>query len=214
MPPSLYCVCQREKNNNEDPTAAKKVSLICQLPSMKKMEPTLNILTSCEHLSLSSNAIDRIAPLPGLKQLKILSLGRNQIKKVEKLEDNASTLEELWLSYNQIDKLDGLTGMKRLRVLYLSNNTIKNFDELLKLRELPALEDILLVGNPCYDGLTKEQRRIEVNAQQKAAPQIIASHNTGNSRACKQRPCCLFLTYVSVWFCALRYRFVLRVGFR
>ena len=126
------------------------------------MEPTLNILVNCEHLSLSTNNIDRITPLTGLKNLKILSLGRNLIKKIEKLEDNSGTLEELWLSYNQIDKLDGLNGMKRLRVLYLSNNAIKSFDELLKLRELPALEDILLLGNPCYEGLTKEQRRVEV----------------------------------------------------
>ena len=123
----------REKNNNEDPTLAKKVSLICQLPSIKKMEPTLNVLTACEHLSLSSNAIDRLIPLTGLKALKVLSLGRNQLKKIEKLEDNAATLEELWLSYNSIDKLEGLTGMKKLRVLYLSNNQIKTFDELLKL---------------------------------------------------------------------------------
>ena len=160
---SLPVSCaQREKNNNEDPTLAKKVSLICQLPSIKKMEPTLNVLTACEQLSLSTNSIDRITPLPGLKALKILSLGRNLIKKIEKLEDNASTLEELWLSYNQIDKLEGLAGMKRLRVLYLSNNAIKSFDELIKLRELPALEDILLLGNPCYEGLTKEQRRVEV----------------------------------------------------
>jgi dynein light chain 1 len=152
----------RERNNNEDPTLAKKVSLICQLPSIKKLDPALNVLTACEHLSLSSNAIDRIIPLPGLRQLKILSLGRNQLKKIEKLEDNAATLEELWLSYNSIDKLDGLSALKRLRVLYLSNNAVRSFDELIKLRELPALEDVLLIGNPIYDGLTKEQRRIEV----------------------------------------------------
>jgi dynein light chain 1 len=152
----------RERNNNEDPALAKKVLLIAQLPSIKKMEPTLAVLTACEQLSLSSNSIDRIIPLPTLKSLKILSLGRNQLKKIEKLEDNAATLEELWLSYNQIDKLDGLTGMKKLRVLYLSNNMIKGFDELMKLRELPALEDLLLIGNPFYEGLTKEQRRVEV----------------------------------------------------
>ena len=136
--------------------------MICQLPSIKKMDNTLNLLAACEHLSLSTNAIDRIQPLPGLKNLKILSLGRNLLKRIDNLSDNANTLEELWLSYNQIDKLEGLTGMRKLRVLYLSNNAIKNFDELIKLRELPALEDLLLLGNPCYEGLTKEQRRIEV----------------------------------------------------
>lgn len=100
--------------------------------------------------------------LPNLKNLKILSLGRNFLKKIEKLEDNSGTLEELWLSYNQIDKLDGLNTLKKLRILYLSNNLIKNFDELTKLRECSSLEDLLLRGNPCYEGLTKEQTRIEV----------------------------------------------------
>jgi len=91
------------------------------------------LTVSCRHLSLSTNAIERINPLPGLKNLRILSLGRNNIKKIEKLEDLAGTLEELWLSYNKIEKLDGLTGMNKLRVLFLSNNKIKNFDELVKL---------------------------------------------------------------------------------
>jgi hypothetical protein len=49
-----------------------------------------------------------------------------------------------------VEKLDGLNGMKKLRVLYLSNNNIKNFDELIKLKDLPALEELLLLGNPMY----------------------------------------------------------------
>lgn len=59
-------------------------------------------------LSLSTNQIDRMFPLTGMRKLKILSLGRNLIKKIEKLDDVADTLEELWLSYNQIVSLDGL----------------------------------------------------------------------------------------------------------
>ncbi len=72
-------------------------------------------------------------PLPGMKNLKILSLARNNIKRFEKLEDLANTLEEIWVSYNSIEKLDGLTGLRKLRVVFMSNNNIKSFDELLKL---------------------------------------------------------------------------------
>ena len=54
--------------------------------------------------------IDRIMPLTGMEKLRLLSLSRNAIKKVERLEDVAETLEELWLSYNQISTLDGLAG--------------------------------------------------------------------------------------------------------
>ena len=150
------------RNNNEDPATAKKVTLLCLMPPIRKMDNKLCELTACEQLSLSTNAIERIAPLPGLKNLKILSLGRNNLKRFEKLEDLAGSLEELWVSYNQIDKLDGLTGMRKLRLIYMSNNNLKSFDELSKLRDLPALEELLLVGNPLYEGYTKEARRLEV----------------------------------------------------
>lgn len=40
--------------------------------------------------------------------LEVLSLGRNQIKKLEGLDDVANTLRELWISYNLLDKLNGL----------------------------------------------------------------------------------------------------------
>lgn len=59
----------------------------------------------CRHLALSTNNIDKISSLAGMDQLKILSLGRNVIKKIENIEAVADTLEELWLSYNQIEKL-------------------------------------------------------------------------------------------------------------
>lgn len=89
-------------------------------------------VASFRQLSLSTNQIDRLIPFGGMKKLRILSLGRNnvqwtsprcvclctgeamhltlpslvlyplQIKKIEKLEDLADTLEELWLSYNQV----------------------------------------------------------------------------------------------------------------
>lgn len=37
--------------------------------------------------------------------MRILSLGRNVIKKLEQLEPVAATLEELWVSYNLLEKL-------------------------------------------------------------------------------------------------------------
>ena len=87
----------------------------------------------CSQLSLSTNQIDRLIPFGGMQKLKILSLGRNQIKKIEKLEDLSKTLEELWLTYNMITNLDGLASLSKLRVLYVGNNRIKDWGELEKL---------------------------------------------------------------------------------
>ena len=40
-----------------------------------------------------------------MDNLKILALGRNQIKKIENLDSVADTLEELWISYNILERL-------------------------------------------------------------------------------------------------------------
>jgi dynein light chain 1 len=68
-----------------------------------------------------------------LEYLKVLSLGRNNIKKIEGLEPVADTLEELWISLNQIERVNGIECCKKLRVLYINNNKIKAWDGLDKL---------------------------------------------------------------------------------
>ena len=118
---------------------------------------TLGQLVECEQLALSTNQIDKIAPLPGCKNLKILSLSRNKIKKLEKLDDIADTLEELWLSYNSIEKLSGLENLTKLRVLYMSNNQIKSFDELERIAHISSLKDVLFYGNPIFYASPDEQ---------------------------------------------------------
>lgn len=59
----------------------------------------------------------------------MLSLGRNQIKKLEGLDDVASTLKELWISYNLLDKLNGIEKLTNLTVVYMSNNLIAKWTE-------------------------------------------------------------------------------------
>jgi len=155
------------QDQNKVPAAeAKVVKLIGCVPPIKKMDNKLNDLVACEQLSLSTNAIDKIGMLAGLKNLRILSLARNNISKIQKLDDVAGTLEELWISYNLVDKLDGLKNLKKLKKLYIGNNKIRRFDELVALKDLPVLEDLLLVGNPIYDECKDPvQRRLEVIAR-------------------------------------------------
>lgn len=56
-------------------------------------------------LALSTNNIEKISSLSGMDNLRILSLGRNLIKKIENLDGVSETLEELWMSYNLLEKL-------------------------------------------------------------------------------------------------------------
>lgn len=87
-----------------------------------------------------------------MKNLKVLSIGRNLIKAFSGLEPLGETLLELWISYNSIEKMKGITCMKNLRVLYMSNNLVREWNEFSKLQELPNLRDLLFVGNPLCDG--------------------------------------------------------------
>ena len=150
-----------EEESKETAADARKVLLYCQIPPISKMDGNLNNLKKCQHLSLSTNSIEKFGNLT-LPELKILSIGRNHIKKVDKIEGIAGTLEELWMSYNVLNGLDGLASCKKLQVLYLSNNKIKSWDELDKLQANPELRDILLISNPIYDNMTTEQQRVEV----------------------------------------------------
>lgn len=71
-------------------TEVDHVKLYCQQPPIAKMDAALNSLVNCERLALSTNTIDRIISLSGLTKLKILSLGRNAIKKVRGLRRDSA----------------------------------------------------------------------------------------------------------------------------
>lgn len=143
---------------------ALEVVMCIQNPPIVKLDTkVLGSLKKCKKLSLSTNMIDRMVSLAGMTELRILSLGRNNIKKIEKLEDVASTLQQLWISYNQIASLDGLACLTNLTTLFCSHNQIKSFSELDKLKANEQLRDVLFVGNPMYSEVaTKEEARIEI----------------------------------------------------
>ncbi|NXF98004.1 DNAL1 protein, partial [Eubucco bourcierii] len=164
-----------EEKNGQKASEAKEVKLYGQIPPVERMDESLSTLVNCEKLSLSTNCIERIANLNSLKNLRILSLGRNNIKNLNGLEAVAETLEELWISYNFIEKLRGIRVMKKLKILYMSNNLVKDWDvlsmfhslvgvftfvvaaEFVRLAELPLLEDLVFVGNPLQEKYASDQ---------------------------------------------------------
>ena len=152
----LVAVVEREVEN---------VKLNFSRPPIDKLDPAIiSTLTNCRHLSLSTNCIEKMVPIAGLKKLEILSLGRNQIRKIYGLEEIGSNLKELWISYNQIEKLDGLAPhCTALQVLYIAHNKIKDWNELDKIKDLPALTNCVFLGNEIYDKFpNKEEGRLQV----------------------------------------------------
>uniref|UniRef100_A0A3Q2XAH2 Dynein axonemal light chain 1 n=1 Tax=Hippocampus comes TaxID=109280 RepID=A0A3Q2XAH2_HIPCM len=134
-----------EEKTGEKSSEATVVRLYGQIPPIEKLDSTLGKIPNCK-LCLSTNCIDKITNL-GELNLKILSLGRNNIKAFTGLDAVGDTLEELWISYNLIEKMKGVHLMKKLRVLYMSNNLVKDW-EFSKLADLPCLVDLVFVGNP------------------------------------------------------------------
>lgn len=121
------------------------------------MDNALGQLVNCRKLSLSTNSIEKIMNLGQLRNLEILSLGRNAIKKITGLDEVGATLKELWISYNAIERLDGLQSCIRLQVLFMSNNRVKSWDEVGRLAQLQELKNLLLLGNPIYEGFSKDE---------------------------------------------------------
>ena len=146
-------------------------------------------LSSCEKLSLSSNAITKMQLSKSLRSLKVLSMGRNNLQRLDaSLADVSGTLEELWISYNAVSKLDALRSCKQLRVLYASNNALKALADLNPLRELPALEDVVLHHNPFYDSLggddaLRRQHVIKVLPQLKKLDGVLVTDDERESAA-------------------------------
>ncbi|KAL4238935.1 Dynein light chain 1 [Mactra antiquata] len=135
---------------------SKKVAMYGQIPPIEKMDASLSTLIQCEHLSLSTNTIEKIANLNGLKNLKILSLARNNIKSLTGLEAVGDTLEELWISYNFIEKLKGINVLKKLKVLLIRQNNVKDNVEFMKLADLPCMVELGFTGNPFGDALADQ----------------------------------------------------------
>merc|ERR1719198_600003 len=112
---------------------------------------------------MSSKAIGKIEGLAGMDSLTILSLARNNLKKIEGLNEVADTLEQLWISYNQIGTFAGIEKLVNLQVLYASNNKIDKWPEVERLQALPKLRELNLVNNPLYQKHDGEGNwRIEV----------------------------------------------------
>uniref|UniRef100_A0A8C0S214 Dynein axonemal light chain 1 n=1 Tax=Canis lupus familiaris TaxID=9615 RepID=A0A8C0S214_CANLF len=148
-----------EEKTSQKPSEAKEIKLYAQIPPIEKMDASLSTLANCDCNMILINK--KLFFFSTAENLRILSLGRNNIKNLNGLEAVGDTLEELWISYNFIEKLKGIHVMKKLKILYMSNNLVKDWAEFVKLAELPCLEDLVFVGNPLEEKHSAEGNWIE-----------------------------------------------------
>lgn len=88
--------------------------------------------------------------------MEILSIGRNNLKKLENLDSVAGTLRQLWISYNNIVGLNGIEKLQNLEVLYMSNNKVHDVKEIERLQALPKLEELLFRNNVFHTRVLSE----------------------------------------------------------
>ena len=55
--------------------------------------------------------------------------------------------------------MDGLTPCNALTTLFIGVNKIKSIDEVSKLANLPNITNVLMIGNPMYEGIGREEIR-------------------------------------------------------
>eukprot|EP00051_Salpingoeca_urceolata_P010014 m.122098 g.122098 ORF g.122098 m.122098 type:complete len:189 (+) comp16548_c0_seq2:66-632(+) len=127
------------------------VKLYMQCPPIEKMDSALSQLAHVEMLSLSTNCIDKIANLNGFKNLRVLSLARNNLKSLSGLEGVRDTLEELWVSYNLLEKLKGVGELSNVKILHLTNNKVKDWKEFGQIEKMASLVELTFTGNPLHE---------------------------------------------------------------
>ena len=74
-----------EKKTGEKAVETEAIQLYAQKPPIQKLDNSLNQLVCCKKLSLSTNSIDRLVSLAGMKNLEILSVGRNRNQQARKI---------------------------------------------------------------------------------------------------------------------------------
>lgn len=147
----------KRNKDGKPPEECENVKLYFQTPPIQKIDgPSLATLKACQHLALSTNNIEKMVNLAGMENLRILSLGRNKIKKLDQLDAIADRLEELWISYNNLSSFAGIEQCSKLRCFYAGNNNVSDPREISRLQVLPALEEFVFFGNPWERKISSE----------------------------------------------------------
>ncbi|KAK2567498.1 Dynein axonemal light chain 1 [Acropora cervicornis] len=128
-----------EKKHECKASEATEIKLYAQYPPIEKMDASLSTLANCEKLSLSTNCIEKIANLNGLrigvlKKLKVLYMSNNQVKAWDEFQKLAElpVLEDLLFVGNPLEEKHSAEGNWR-------DEAIKRLPRLKKLDGVPVV---------------------------------------------------------------------------
>uniref|UniRef100_T1IV79 U2A'/phosphoprotein 32 family A C-terminal domain-containing protein n=1 Tax=Strigamia maritima TaxID=126957 RepID=T1IV79_STRMM len=103
-------------------------------------------LTRLHTLELRGNKLETMSGF-NLPYLRHLYLAENKIKQLNGI-DSLIRIKLLHLRSNNIDNLDGFSNkMTKLTYLNLRDNKLSDFNEIIKLKCLPALKQLILLVN-------------------------------------------------------------------
>lgn len=105
-------------------------------------------LINVQLLDLSCNLLTKIENCDYLWHLEELNLSFNRIASTEQVFYNLGNVRRLQLRSNLLQSTEGLEKLYSLEFLDLSDNLLRTFDEILRLKDLPLLEEIWFKGNP------------------------------------------------------------------
>lgn len=114
--------------------------------------PVFQQMVNCQKLSLASNKIERVmdVQLVGMKNLKILSIGNNPIRRLT-LAAIADRLEELWASYCLNNQVENAHLYVKLHTLRMDHSRVGAWEHVQGLSAIPKLKSLTLEGTPLYE---------------------------------------------------------------
>ncbi len=119
----------------------------------KTVDEIVKQIPSLKNLDLRSNRLQQVSEesfsFPNLETLILNACGISNWREVLTIARMCPNLKEFSIKQNDIKELcDGSAeAFPKLEVLIISENLIENFDEVLKLRDVPALKEILMNNN-------------------------------------------------------------------
>ena len=119
----------------------------------------LEFATNIRLLSLDGNKhVSDLAPIAGLRDLKILNIGKNSISDLSPLA-GLTNLAVITITANKISDLSPLEGLKSLETFFSWNNFFSDLSPLVKLTEM-SLQKIDICGGDPDISVLKDAKKI------------------------------------------------------